>query len=56
MVIPQPIQLQVEVKTLNDVQKLVGMINWIRPYVGIPPPKLQPLFELLRGGTDISAP
>ncbi|NXY78882.1 POK6 protein, partial [Glareola pratincola] len=56
MVMPQPIQLQVEVKTLNDIQKLVGMINWIRPYVGIPSSKLQPLFELLQGDTDISAP
>ena len=53
---PQPIQLQIEVKTLNDVQKLAGMINWIRPYVGIPCSKLQPLFELLKGDTNILAP
>ncbi|NXG80659.1 POK6 protein, partial [Baryphthengus martii] len=43
-VIPQPIKLQVKIKTLNDVQKLAGMINWVRPYVGIPSSQLQPLF------------
>lgn len=55
-VTPQPIKLQVKVKTLNNVQKLAGVINWVRPYVGTPSSQLQPLFDLLRGDTDISAP
>ncbi|NXS11587.1 POK6 protein, partial [Neodrepanis coruscans] len=55
-VTPQPIQLQIEVKTLNDVPKLAGMINWIRPYLGLTSSKLQPLLELLKGDLDIAAP
>ncbi|NXD84031.1 POK8 protein, partial [Halcyon senegalensis] len=55
-VMPQPIQLQVEVKTLNDVQKLAGIMNWIQPYLGLPSSKLQPLSALLKGDADIAAP
>ncbi|NXD80567.1 POK6 protein, partial [Halcyon senegalensis] len=55
-VMPQPIQLQVEVKTLNDVQKVAGIINCMRPCLGLPSSKLQPLLELLKGDTDIAAP
>ncbi|KFV15053.1 hypothetical protein N340_09614, partial [Tauraco erythrolophus] len=32
----------IDVKTLNDVQKLEGMINWVQPYLG-----------LLKGDSDI---
>ncbi|KAK1200571.1 POK18 protein, partial [Pygoscelis papua] len=32
---PQPITLQSNIKTLNDLQKLVGTINWVRPLLGI---------------------
>ncbi|NXS64487.1 POK6 protein, partial [Brachypteracias leptosomus] len=42
-VLPQPIWLQIEVKTLNDVQKLAGIINWVRPYLGLTSSELQPL-------------
>lgn len=52
----QPTKLQVKIKTLNDVQNLAGVINWVRPYVGIPSSQLQPLFDLWRGVTTISAP
>ncbi|NXA21769.1 POK6 protein, partial [Ibidorhyncha struthersii] len=54
-VLPQSIQLQIEVKTLNDVQKLAGVINWVRPYLGLTS-ELQPLLELLKGDSDIAAP
>ncbi|NXS57346.1 POK11 protein, partial [Brachypteracias leptosomus] len=37
------------------VQKLAGVINWVRPYLGLPSSKLQPLLELLKGDLDISA-
>ncbi|NXK01187.1 POK11 protein, partial [Corythaixoides concolor] len=37
------------------VQKLAGMINWVRPYLGLTSSKLQPLLELLKGDSNISA-
>ena len=39
MVAPQPIQLQLEIKTLNNVQKLAGVISWVRPYLALPSSK-----------------
>ncbi|NXU92322.1 POK18 protein, partial [Xiphorhynchus elegans] len=38
------------------VQKLAGVINWVRPYLGLTSSKLQPLLDLLQGDSDISAP
>ncbi|NXA11226.1 POK8 protein, partial [Sapayoa aenigma] len=32
---PQSIKLNIEIKTLNDVQKLMGALNWIHPYLGL---------------------
>ena len=34
-------------RTLNDFQKLLGDINWLRPSVGIPTYALQSLFKIL---------
>ncbi|NXL84247.1 POK18 protein, partial [Alectura lathami] len=34
------------------VQKLVGSINWIRPYLGITNTQLAPLLELLQGSEN----
>ena len=34
---PQKTQISVQsLRTLNDFQKLLGDINWLRPSVGIP--------------------
>ncbi|NXS09642.1 POK7 protein, partial [Neodrepanis coruscans] len=52
----QPIWLQTDVQTSNDLQKLLGCINWIRPYLGVVSAELEPLFRLLRGDKDLSAP
>ena len=38
--------------TLNDYQKLLGDINWIRPYLKLTTAKLKPLFNILRGDPD----
>ncbi|NWU97106.1 POK25 protein, partial [Upupa epops] len=46
---PQQIKLQNDVKALNDLQKLLGNINCIRPYLGITNADLAPLFDLLKG-------
>jgi len=40
------------VKTLNDVQKLVRDLQWIRNICGITNMDLQPLYELLQDGKD----
>ncbi|NXN34616.1 PO113 protein, partial [Nycticryphes semicollaris] len=33
---PQKLQLQTTLKTLNDAQKLLGDLQWLKPIVGIP--------------------
>lgn len=38
-----------KLKTLNDFQKLLGDINWIRPYLKITTGTLSPLFSILHG-------
>lgn len=37
-----------KLKTLNDFQKLLGEINWIRPYVKFSIGQLKPLFDILK--------
>ncbi|NWX52875.1 POK18 protein, partial [Steatornis caripensis] len=53
---PQLIKLKQDVKTMNDVQKLAGMLNWLRPYLGLTNEQIQPLLQLLKGDTDLLAP
>ncbi|NWR81270.1 POK6 protein, partial [Centropus unirufus] len=55
-VVPQPVKLNLDIKTLNDVQKLLGSLNWNRPYLGLTNSQLQPLFELLKNSTDPTGP
>ncbi|NXT66187.1 POK18 protein, partial [Chaetops frenatus] len=50
------IQLQTKVSTLQDLQQLLGEINWIRPTLGITNDELAPVFDLLRGDCDITSP
>ena len=54
---PQKVSLRLDnIHTLNDLQKLMGDINWIRPYLKIPNVKLTPLFDLLKGDSNINSP
>ncbi|KFV60655.1 hypothetical protein N341_05551, partial [Tyto alba] len=46
---PQSMWLGVDIETLNDLQKVLGAVNWIRPLLGINNEDLHPLFELLKG-------
>ncbi|XP_064371908.1 dual specificity protein phosphatase CDC14A isoform X1 [Dromaius novaehollandiae] len=48
-VVPQPIKLNKEIRTLHDVQQLVGALQWLRGLIGIPKEWMEPLFELLKG-------
>lgn len=42
--------------TLNDFQKLLGDINWLRGYLPLTRNDLQPLFSILEGNPDIASP
>lgn len=41
-----------QLQTLNDFQKLLGDINWIRPYLKLSTNDLRPLFEILKGDSN----
>ena len=43
-------------KTLNDFQKFLLDINWLRPYLKLTTGELKPLFDVLRGDSDPTSP
>ena len=45
-----------KLSTLNDFQKLLGDINWIRPSLGIANYQLNNLFNTLKGDPDLNSP
>ena len=45
-----------KLSTLNDFQKLLGDINWIRPSLGIANYQLNNLFSTLKGVPDLNSP
>ena len=53
---PQKIQLRIKVHTLQDLQQLLGEINWIRVTLGITNDELAPVIDLLKGDCDITSP
>lgn len=53
---PQSIQLNVNIRMLNDVQKLVSSINWVHTLLGIDNETLAPLFALVKGDASLSSP
>ncbi|NXG05494.1 POK18 protein, partial [Sakesphorus luctuosus] len=46
---PQKMEITSSVTTLNDAQRLVGELQWIRPVVGLTNADIYPLLSLLRG-------
>ena len=53
---PQLTQLRADkLSTLNDFQKLLGDINWIRPSLGIANYQLNNLFNTLKGDPDLNS-
>ena len=42
--------------TLTDAQKLLGIINCLRPYLGFTAAQLSPLFNILAGDSDLNSP
>jgi hypothetical protein len=56
-VFPQKIVIRRDnLKTLNDFQKLLGDINWLRPYLKLTTGELKPLFDILKGSSDPTSP
>jgi hypothetical protein len=41
---------------LNDFQKLLGDISWLRPYLKLTTGELKPLFDILKGSSDPTSP
>lgn len=53
---PQKIHIRTQhLKTLNDFQKLLGNINWIRGYLNVPQADLLPLFSILESNPDVNS-
>ncbi|NXV70091.1 POK18 protein, partial [Molothrus ater] len=55
-IVPQKLAIVTTIKTLADVHQLCGSLNWVRPWLGIPTEDLAPLFNLLKGGEELSSP
>ncbi|NXA37992.1 PO113 protein, partial [Eudromia elegans] len=53
---PQRITLQTDITNLNDLQKLLGVINWLKKLLGVTTEMLYPLFELLKGDPNPASP
>ncbi|RMC12206.1 hypothetical protein DUI87_11342 [Hirundo rustica rustica] len=52
----QEVQFVHSVKTLNDAQKFVSVISWLHLYLGLTMTQLSPLFDLLKGDSDLKSP
>ncbi|NWZ88569.1 POK19 protein, partial [Poecile atricapillus] len=50
------IQVRTRVNNLQELQRLLGEINWVRTTLGITNDELSPLFNLLKGDTDLRSP
>jgi hypothetical protein len=54
---PQKIQIRMDnLRTLNDFQKLLGDIQWVRPYLGLTNKQLQVLYDILLGDIELNSP
>ncbi|NWH40251.1 POK18 protein, partial [Chloropsis hardwickii] len=53
---PQKVSINFPIRSLNDAQHLCRAINWVRPLLGLTKENLDPLFDLLKGGHDLTAP
>ncbi|XP_010209865.1 PREDICTED: endogenous retrovirus group K member 18 Pol protein-like [Tinamus guttatus] len=50
---PQKIEIKFDIKTLNDIQKVLGDLNWVRAICGFTNSELAPLMILLKGGEGV---
>lgn len=45
-----------QLRTLNDFQKLLGDVDWLRPTVGLTAQEPSDLFQALQGDKDLNSP
>ncbi|RMC21244.1 hypothetical protein DUI87_02103 [Hirundo rustica rustica] len=55
-IVPQKLAVKNNIRTLAGVQQLCGSLNWVRPRLGPTAEDLDPLFNLLKGGQELSSP
>ncbi|RMB99839.1 hypothetical protein DUI87_23617 [Hirundo rustica rustica] len=55
-IVPQKLAIRTKVSSLADVHQLCGSLNWERPWLGLTTNNLAPLFNLLKGGEELSSP
>ncbi|RMC09811.1 hypothetical protein DUI87_13598 [Hirundo rustica rustica] len=55
-IVPQKLEIRTKIQTLADVHQLCGALNWVRPWLGLTTEDLAPLFNLLKGGEELSSP
>ncbi|NXH39301.1 PO113 protein, partial [Dicaeum eximium] len=48
-VTPPKIRIRRDIKTLHDMQQLVGSLQWLRNIILIPPEIMDSLYNLLKG-------
>ncbi|NWV08069.1 PO113 protein, partial [Ptilonorhynchus violaceus] len=53
---PQSVSINNNPRTLQELHQLCGTINWVRPLLGLTTEDLAPLFNLLRGDCELTAP
>ncbi|RMC20661.1 hypothetical protein DUI87_01513 [Hirundo rustica rustica] len=55
-IVLQKLVVKNSIRTLADVQQLCGSLNWVRPWLGLTTEDQDPLFNLLKGGEELSSP
>ncbi|RMC19185.1 hypothetical protein DUI87_03790 [Hirundo rustica rustica] len=55
-IVPQKLEIKAKIETLADVHQLCGALNWVRPWLGLTTEDIAPLFNLLKGGEELSSP
>ncbi|RMB95073.1 hypothetical protein DUI87_28444 [Hirundo rustica rustica] len=55
-IVPQKLEIRAKIQTLADVHQLCGALNWVKPWLGLTTEDLAPLFNLLKGGEELSSP
>lgn len=54
---PQKVEIRKDkLLTLNDFQKLLGDINWVRGYLSLPIYELKPIYEILKRNSALDSP
>ncbi|NXO24812.1 PO113 protein, partial [Cisticola juncidis] len=48
-VTPPKVKVCRDIKTLHDMQRLVGSLQWVCNIILIPPEVMDPLYDLLKG-------